>query len=132
LTIHGERHDLWRAIAQDDHVREILVQRQPHTKAAKQCFRRWLKGLRGVPRGIMTEQLTRVHARYGQGWHTGNVATSSIGVSTPIGPRGHGSVAGRGSHLPVTPSAFSGHMDPWPNAFPRDGMCCQHRQTVTR
>ena len=59
LTIHGERHDLWRAIDQDDHVRDILVQRQHHTKAAKQCFRRLLKGLRGVPRGIMTDQLKR-------------------------------------------------------------------------
>jgi transposase-like protein len=132
LTIHGERHDLWRAIDQDDHVREILVQRQHHTKAAKQCFRRLLKGLRGVPRVIMTDQLKRVHARYGQGWTTGNVATSIIGVSTPIGPRGHGSVACRGSHLPVKPSAFARHMDPWPNAFARDGMCCQHRHTATR
>jgi putative transposase len=63
LTIHGERHDLWRVIDQDDHRRDILVQRQHHTKAAKQCFRRLLKGLRGVPRVIMTDQLKRVHAR---------------------------------------------------------------------
>ena len=54
-TIHGERHDLWRAIDRDDHVREILVQRRHHTKAAKTCFRRLLKGLRGVPRVSMTE-----------------------------------------------------------------------------
>src|SRR5215211_7611149 len=59
LTIHGERHDLWRAIDQDDHVRDILVQRQHHTKAAKTCLRRLLKGLRGVPRVIMTDQLKR-------------------------------------------------------------------------
>jgi hypothetical protein len=33
---------------------------------------------------------------------------------------------------PVKPSAFARHMDPWPNAFARDGMYCQHRHTATR
>ena len=35
LTIHGERHDLWRAVAQDDTVLDILVQSRRHTHAAK-------------------------------------------------------------------------------------------------
>jgi putative transposase len=59
LTIHGVRHDLWRAIDQDDHVWDILVQRQHYTKAAKTFFRTLLKGLRCVPRVIMTDQLKR-------------------------------------------------------------------------
>jgi putative transposase len=56
LTIHGERHDLWRAVAQDDTVLDILVQSRRHTHAAKQFFRTLLKGLQYVPRVIITEK----------------------------------------------------------------------------
>ena len=45
LTIHGERHYLWRAVDQDGHVLDILVQRQRDKRAAKKFFRKLLKGL---------------------------------------------------------------------------------------
>src|SRR5262245_43144966 len=35
LTINGARHDLWRAVDQDDNVLDILVQRRRNTQAAK-------------------------------------------------------------------------------------------------
>jgi putative transposase len=57
LTMHGERHYLWRAVDQDGHVLDILVQRRRDRKAAKQFFRKLLKGLTYVPRVIITDKL---------------------------------------------------------------------------
>jgi putative transposase len=57
LTIHGERHYLWRAVDQDGHVLDILVQRRRDKKAAKTFFRKLLKGLTYVPRVITTDKL---------------------------------------------------------------------------
>jgi putative transposase len=57
LTINGERHYLWRAVDQDGHVLDILVQSRRNTKAAKKFFRKLLKGLLYVPRVIITDQL---------------------------------------------------------------------------
>jgi putative transposase len=57
LTIHGQRHYLWRAVDQDGHVLDLLVQRQRTKKAAKKFFRKLLKGLRYVPRVIITDKL---------------------------------------------------------------------------
>jgi putative transposase len=57
LTIHGQRHYLWRTVDQDAHVLDILVQRQRDKKAAKRCFHKLLKGLTYVPRVIITDQL---------------------------------------------------------------------------
>jgi len=57
LTIKGERHDWWRAMDQDDHVLDILVQSRRNTKAAKTFVRNWLKGLTDVPRVVITDQL---------------------------------------------------------------------------
>jgi putative transposase len=57
LTIRGERHYLWRAVDQDGHVLDILVQRRRDKNAAKKFFRRLLKGLRYMPRVIVTDQL---------------------------------------------------------------------------
>jgi putative transposase len=54
LTINGKRHCLWRAVDQDDHVLDILVQSRRHKKAAKKFFRKLLKGLRYVPRVVIT------------------------------------------------------------------------------
>jgi putative transposase len=45
LTIKGERHYLWRAVDQDGHVLDILVQRRRDKKAAKKFFRKLLSGL---------------------------------------------------------------------------------------
>jgi putative transposase len=57
LTMNGERHYLWRAVDQDDNVLDILVQRRRNKRAAKQFFRKLLKGLTYVPRVIITDKL---------------------------------------------------------------------------
>jgi putative transposase len=57
LMIKGERHYLWRAVDQDGHVLDILVQRRRNKAAAKKFFRKLLKGLRYVPRVMITDQL---------------------------------------------------------------------------
>ena len=50
-------HHLWRAVDQDDNVLDILVQRWRNKQAAKKFFRTLLKGLRYVPRVIITDKL---------------------------------------------------------------------------
>jgi putative transposase len=57
LTIHGERQYLWRAVDQDGHVLDILVQRRRDKRAAKTFFRKLLKGCQYVPRVIITDKL---------------------------------------------------------------------------
>ena len=57
LTIHGERHYLWRAVDQDGTVLDILVQRRRDKHAAKKFFRKLLNGCRYVPRVIITDRL---------------------------------------------------------------------------
>jgi putative transposase len=57
LTINGERHELWRAVDQDDNVLDILVQSRRNKKAAKKFFRKRLKGLQYVPRVVITDKL---------------------------------------------------------------------------
>jgi putative transposase len=57
LTINGEHHYLWRAVDQEGHVLDILVQRRQDKKAATTFFRKLLKGLTDVPRVIITDKL---------------------------------------------------------------------------
>jgi putative transposase len=57
LSIKGERHYLWRAVDQDGHVLDILVQYRRDKQAAKKFFRKLLKDLTYVPRVIITDQL---------------------------------------------------------------------------
>ena len=57
LTIHGKRHYLWRAVDQDGHILDILVQRRRDKPAAKKFFRKLLKGATYVPRVIITDKL---------------------------------------------------------------------------
>src|SRR5687767_7445543 len=57
LTINGERHYLWRAVDQDGHVLDILVQRRRDKHAAKRCFRKLLKRCQYIPRVIVTDKL---------------------------------------------------------------------------
>jgi putative transposase len=57
LTIHGEQYYLWRAVDQDGHVLDILVQRRRDKRAAKRFFRKLLKWLTYVPRVVITDQL---------------------------------------------------------------------------
>ena len=57
LTIHDERHYLWRAVDQEGNVLDILVQRRRDKQAAKKFFRKLLKGCQYVPRVIVTDKL---------------------------------------------------------------------------
>jgi putative transposase len=57
LTITGERHYLCWAVDQDGDVLDILVQGRRNKAAAKKFFRKLLKGLRYVPRVIITDKL---------------------------------------------------------------------------
>ena len=62
LKINGRLHYLWRAVDQDGDVLDILVQSHRDKKAAKKFFRKLLKGLRYVPRVIITDKLKSYHA----------------------------------------------------------------------
>src|SRR6267143_2495035 len=57
LKINGRLHYLWRAVDQDGDVLDILVQSKRDKGAAKKFFRKLLKGLRYVPRAIITDRL---------------------------------------------------------------------------
>ncbi|MGI4794220.1 MAG: IS6 family transposase [Janthinobacterium lividum] len=57
LRIRGKQHYLWRAIDQDGHVLEILVQSRRNTRAARRFFRKLLRSLQYVPRVIVTDKL---------------------------------------------------------------------------
>jgi putative transposase len=57
LMIKGERQYLWRAVDQDGTVLDILVQRRRDKRAAKKFFRKLLKGLKYIPRVIITDKL---------------------------------------------------------------------------
>lgn len=57
IAINGEQHYLWRAVDQDGHMLDILVQSRRDKAAAKKVFRRLLKDLAYVPRVISTDKL---------------------------------------------------------------------------
>ncbi len=57
LKINGKQHYLWRAVDQHGNVLDILVQSRRNKRAAKKFFRKLLKGLRYVPRVIITDKL---------------------------------------------------------------------------
>ena len=62
LKINGRPHYLWRAVDQDGDVLDILVQTRRDKKAAKKFFRKLSKGLRYVPRVLITDKLKSYHA----------------------------------------------------------------------
>jgi putative transposase len=57
IKINGTTHYLWRAVDQHGDVLDILVQSRRNAVAAKRFFRKLVKGLRYVPRVIVTDQL---------------------------------------------------------------------------
>ena len=57
VKINGIAHYLWRAVGQHGNVLDILVQSRRNAKAARRFFRKLLKGLRYVPRVIVTDKL---------------------------------------------------------------------------
>jgi putative transposase len=57
LSINGKLQYLWRAVDQDGEVLDILVQPRRNRRAAKKFFRKLLRGLRYIPRVIITDKL---------------------------------------------------------------------------
>ncbi len=57
VKINGKTYYLWRAVDQDGVVLDILVQSRRNAAAATKFFRRLLKGLRYVPRVVVTDKL---------------------------------------------------------------------------
>lgn len=57
LTMNGKQHYLWRAVDQNGHILDILVQSRRNRHAAKRFFRKLLNGVRYVPRVIITDKL---------------------------------------------------------------------------
>jgi putative transposase len=57
IKINGKTYYLWRAVDQDGVVLDILVQSRRNAAAATKFFRRLLKGLRYVPRVVVTDKL---------------------------------------------------------------------------
>lgn len=57
VNINGTLRYLWRAVDQHGNVLDVLVQSRRNTKAAKRFFRKLLKGLRYVPRVLVTDKL---------------------------------------------------------------------------
>ena len=57
ITIGGKTHYLWRAVDQDGNVLDILVTSRRDATAATRFFRKLLKGLRSVPRVLVTDKL---------------------------------------------------------------------------
>jgi putative transposase len=66
VQINGKQHYLWRAVDQDGNVLDILVQPKRNTEAAKKFFRKLLKGLRYVPRVLVTDKLASYGAAHRQ------------------------------------------------------------------
>jgi putative transposase len=57
LKINGKTAYLWRAVDQDGHVLDILVQSRRNKAAAKKFFRKLLTGCQYVPRVLITDKL---------------------------------------------------------------------------
>ena len=57
VKINGAQRYLWRAVDQHGNVLEVFVQSRRNALAAKKFFRKLLKGLRYVPRVIVTDKL---------------------------------------------------------------------------
>src|SRR5262245_13674847 len=60
--VNGELVYLWRAVDQDGETLDILVQKRRNAKAAKRFLRKLLKGLRYVPRAMVTDKLSSYSA----------------------------------------------------------------------
>jgi putative transposase len=57
IKINGKTHYLWRAVGQDGVVLDILVTSRRDAKAATRFFRKLLRGVRFVPRVLVTDKL---------------------------------------------------------------------------
>ena len=62
LTSPGAPPDVWRAVAQEGHVLDLLGHRRRNQRAATPCLRQWLQGVQSVPRVLSTDQLASAGA----------------------------------------------------------------------
>ena len=135
LTIHGQRHYLWRAVDQDDTVLDILVQSRRNKRAAKKFFRKLLKGLTYVPRVIVTDKLKSYAAakreilpgvEHRQSRYLNNRCENSHRPTRQRERRMQGcKSAGHAQR-------FSRRMALSRNTFDHDAICCPHPDTVKR
>jgi transposase-like protein len=135
LTIRGKRHDLWRAVDQDGHLLDILVQRRRDKKAAKRFFRNLLKGLTYVPRVIITDKLKSYEAAKRNSclvWNIVRIAISITGPRTRTSPPASGSGACSDLNLPGRPSVSSPPMVPSPSPSGPDVTSCLRLSTAKR
>jgi putative transposase len=58
VKINGTIYSLWRAVDQDGNLLDVLVQSRRNANAAKRFFRKLRKGLRYVPRVLVTDGLS--------------------------------------------------------------------------
>ena len=94
VQINGAQRYLWRAVDQHGNVLDILVQSRRNAVAAKKFFRRLLKGLRYVPRVIVTDKL----------------------ASYRVAPRAHAVGAASPVEVPEQPRRELSPADPAPRA----------------
>ena len=64
IKINGKTHYLWRAVDQRGDVLDILVTSRRDAKAATRFFRKLLKGLKSVPRVLVTDKLASYSAAH--------------------------------------------------------------------
>lgn len=57
IRINGATRYLWRAVDQDGHVLDVLVQSRRNKASAKKFYRKLLKRLRYIPRFVITNNL---------------------------------------------------------------------------
>ena len=78
IKINGKTHYLWRAVDQQGAVLDIVVTSRRDAKAATRFFRKLLKGLRYVPRVLVTDKLASygvAHRRRSRAWSTAGRST---------------------------------------------------------
>jgi len=63
LRMQGKSYWLWRAIDQDGYELDVLLQPRRSAKAALRFFKKLLKGLKYVPRAIITDKLRSYRGR---------------------------------------------------------------------
>jgi putative transposase len=94
VKINNVGHYLWRAVEQDGLVLDVLVQRRRDAVAAKKFFRKLLKGLRYVPRVIVTDKLGSyqvAHRAMAASAEHRRSSISTIEPTTPTNPPEYGS-----------------------------------------
>jgi putative transposase len=65
VKINGLQRYLWRAVDQHGNVLDVLVQSRRNAKAARKFFRKLLRGLRYVPRVLVTDTLASYGPAHG-------------------------------------------------------------------